>query len=1159
MSGKWIVVSIFFLCAVSFSYAADGSKLWDSEGVPITINGTSLGDFDMATDEDGGIFFAWEAGEGYEVVVQRVDYTGETGGTFPIPGPAWTSEVVLSSGIFGGNQSPDVISDNDGGAIIAWVEKISETPINTWVYKAQRVDGDGTLLWGSAVSLSSSYMDSATNQPKPVVVSDGGNGAFVAMQSGGSCHVVHITWAGYLSGGVDGVDLGFDLGDAASDGAGGVIAAGLDGLVVVADRVILDAGSVSAVWTSGGVTVGNTTSSSTAVHAAADGAGGAIVSWNTNTNVRIQRIDSSGSQLWTSGGLELVSSTAVGGVWTYGITSDVCSNGAEGAFAVWTDWRNEPSTGGNCDIYAQHVDADGNLVWVQYGVRINSLTTGSQRYPVICSDTTGGAIATWQDYWDLSYNIRACRVNASDGSLDWSAWVINDDNGTAGDAQLVPKILFANDGPAPEGAIIAWNDERAARANYCQKMEIDTDVPPLPPSDLEAHITSPQIHVTWKDHSTNESGFEIEYKRWYRYSTEPTSWTLLDTTEPDVTSYQVDNPTYNYYYKFRVRAFNDFGYSTYSNEDQVLIGLLLYWIRVNSPNGGEVYAVGANREITWSSGTGILSVRIDYSVDGGSHWISPPIAASTINDGSYTWTVPDTLSDNCILRISDASDGSPYDLSNEPFSIVPAGPDLVVESFSCDQQDTAVQDTDLDFHCTVRNVGSVASDTFWVNLFPDHDGPPQPGEFGYPYQLVSGGLAPGASHDCDFTYAYTAPGLVHAYVKVDTNDMIDEADEDNNIMGPLDFQVREFEFIEGTPGTSDWWFGGDNRDGWTRNVGYGQSFTLPRSGHVDYAGFHLKQRFDYYENPEGVGHAVTLILNIRADDGTIVRTVSENLPASFDGGWVFFDVNADLWAGETYLFTCYLQDGHVNNLTSYIRARNDDPWPDSQGYYRDNRTAPYDMEEWSTWYTHLWDFNFRIAGTYTDLSKADFTRNYMVDLEDGAELAARWMRDDCALPGWCDQTDLDYSSSVDVSDLDTWTSWWLWDGYGWLDRDKIVAMDADLSTANIYGSDGIEFWPGTYFIYKTSAGRYGKFIVEKWEPDVNHQLTLGWITYNADGTIYSTGTGLVIRGTFACDLDTGTETSTNADWSWVQISSSVRYLDPINAAEFKMMYRADEP
>jgi hypothetical protein len=1157
MSRKYTFCAFIVFFCISTAFSADGDLLWNVSGVPITHNGTTMDRFNLATDQNGGVYFAWEAGLGYQVCLQRVDYTGQTSGGFPVPGPAWPSTVVLSSGL--DNQNPDVISDGSGGAIVAWVEKISDTPARTWVYKAQRVNSAGTKLWASPTILSSPFFG-GTQQPKPILVSDGSQGAYIAMQCGYyDCYLVHVNGDGVLTGGVDGLDLGFnELGDAVSDGAGGVIAAGLDGLQVVANRAAVSGAAVISLWGSA-VAVGNTTDTPTDIHAVSDGLGGAVIAWNTDDNVRVQRINSAGSALWAAGGLELVSASAVGGVWTYGITSDVCSNGAEGAYVVWSDWRNEPSTGGNCDIYAQHIDRSGSIQWPLYGIRFNNLTAGTQRNPVICADSTGGAVAAWQDYWGLSLNIRACRVNPL-GSLMWSNWVINDDlPPSPGAHQKYPKILFANDGPSPVGAVIVWNDERAARANYCQKIQINTLLPPTAPSNLTAAITSPQIHLQWKDNSPNEDGFEIEYKKWSASSPEPTSWTPLDSVGADVMSYQMNQILFfNYYYKFRLRAFNSYGYSDYSNTATVYNGFFLYSITVTQPNGGQSWPAGVQRQITWKSFGTIPFVRIDCSLDGGSHWVDPPIAASTPNDGSFLWTVPNTPSDNCLIRIQDAGDGDPYDLSDQPFRITPPAPDLVIESFACTQQETAIQDQELNFRCIIRNIGSQSAGAFYADFYPNRSSPPGPFEYGTNYAYVPG-LEPDETYTWIFTYTYPIPGTQSIYLQLDADLYISEADENNNILGPHALTVYEFERKEETYNAQGW-FGGDDRPDWTpRNVGSGQSILLPRSAWAGYAGFQFTKHFDFYTNPTGSGHAVTLVLDVRSGNGTILKTVTQDLPASFTGGWVLFPVEMDLWAQQPYIFTVYLQDGHLNNLKSSIAGRTDNPWPDSQAYVLDNTTPPYDMKNWALWTTHPWDYNFRIAGFYTDLSPSDLVRDYQVNLADFARLAQRWLRMDCTLPDWCGWTDLDYSGGIDVDDLDLWAADWLWEGYGALDRADIAAMDADLSASAISGSDGSQFWPGTYFAYITASGRYGKFIVEKYEPDVNHRLTIGWTTYNADGSIYSTGTGLVIRGTWTCDLDLGVEGGTGEDCQWAIINSTTRSLYPSNGARFKLIYRAPGP
>ncbi|RPH91010.1 MAG: hypothetical protein EHM72_18360 [Calditrichaeota bacterium] len=61
---------------------------------------------------------------------------------------------------------------------------------------------------------------------------------------------------------------------------------------------------------------------------------------------------------------------------------------------------------------------------------------------------------------------------------------------------------------------------------------------------------------------------------------------------------------------------------------------------------------------------------LDYSIDNGLNWIG--ITASTPDDGTHPWTVPNTPSAACLVKVSD-TDGSPFDLSNSVFTIVAAG------------------------------------------------------------------------------------------------------------------------------------------------------------------------------------------------------------------------------------------------------------------------------------------------------------------------------------------------------------------------------------------------------------------------------------------------------------------------------------------------------
>jgi len=91
-------------------------------------------------------------------------------------------------------------------------------------------------------------------------------------------------------------------------------------------------------------------------------------------------------------------------------------------------------------------------------------------------------------------------------------------------------------------------------------------------------------------------------------------------------------------------------------------------ITVTSPNGGEQWVTGTTQSIRWTS-SDMLNVKIDYSTNNGTNWISV-ITSVPAGDGSYAWTIPNTASTNCKVRISDLTNGSYSDTSDNVFSII---------------------------------------------------------------------------------------------------------------------------------------------------------------------------------------------------------------------------------------------------------------------------------------------------------------------------------------------------------------------------------------------------------------------------------------------------------------------------------------------------------
>ena len=123
----------------------------------------------------------------------------------------------------------------------------------------------------------------------------------------------------------------------------------------------------------------------------------------------------------------------------------IVSDGAGGAIVTWTDLRND-----TYDIYAQRVSATGAPLWTPDGVAL-CIAEGVQQSPTIISDGAGGAIVTWFDARSGPNHIYAQRVNAS-GIPQWAT------DGvalcTAANGQFYPTIV--SDGAG--GAIVTWED-----------------------------------------------------------------------------------------------------------------------------------------------------------------------------------------------------------------------------------------------------------------------------------------------------------------------------------------------------------------------------------------------------------------------------------------------------------------------------------------------------------------------------------------------------------------------------------------------------------------------------------------------------------------------------------------------------------------------------
>lgn len=85
-----------------------------------------------------------------------------------------------------------------------------------------------------------------------------------------------------------------------------------------------------------------------------------------------------------------------------------------------------------------------------------------------------------------------------------------------------------------------------------------------------------------------------------------------------------------------------------------------------TPPAGISYVIGTTKNITWT-GLGVTNAKIESSTDNGSTWST--ISASTSAAlGTYAWTIPNTPSTQCLIKISDV-DNPAISNTSSPFSI----------------------------------------------------------------------------------------------------------------------------------------------------------------------------------------------------------------------------------------------------------------------------------------------------------------------------------------------------------------------------------------------------------------------------------------------------------------------------------------------------------
>jgi len=163
------------------------------------------------------------------------------------------------------------------------------------------------------------------------------------------------------------------------------------------------------------------------------------------------------------------------------------------------------------------------------------------------------------------------------------------------------------------------------------------------------------LSVTW-NRAGDIGPVKVEYY-------DGSAWTTVTTTAPQNGPYAftLDNPATTLATsgaKVRVTDADNAAVTDESANTFTVRPLLAF----TEPNGDEAFVVGTTTDLTWTrKGSNVTDVKLEYSKNSGANY-NDVIAATTENDGAFTWAIPDDIQSvkNMKVRISSLPTSATY-------------------------------------------------------------------------------------------------------------------------------------------------------------------------------------------------------------------------------------------------------------------------------------------------------------------------------------------------------------------------------------------------------------------------------------------------------------------------------------------------------------------
>jgi hypothetical protein len=376
------------------------------------------------------------------------------------PDPAQNNLLCADAPLIGQNIGNDhlirVIHDGNGGAFVCWFDFPNITPLGGMDIKLQHISSAGMTWPGNGITVTNADY----NQRFPEMILDGTGAVVVTWYSDvdGKVYAQRVDANGNTLWAANGLPVcnaasGQFYPNIIRNENGNVTIVWKDsrasaGFSVYAQQLDMNG---NLIWNPAGVLICSDyvyTSGVRPIQIISDGSNGVIACWSdTRAGFKpyVQRLLANGTVAWTADGIPACTLNTN--------EASLVSDGNAGAILTWSDNRNNFAT--SYDVFAQHIDQNGNILWDANGTTVCNAAE-RQSGTLIVPDGTGGAVISWNDFRDIDGNlIYAQRINAV-GVTQWASNGIEITNQAPGGGSM--KMTADGTG----GAIITWNNAAPA-------------------------------------------------------------------------------------------------------------------------------------------------------------------------------------------------------------------------------------------------------------------------------------------------------------------------------------------------------------------------------------------------------------------------------------------------------------------------------------------------------------------------------------------------------------------------------------------------------------------------------------------------------------------------------------------------------------------------